>query len=76
MEVKGMNSINYPIVANVYEASDEYVIASVGSANRDSKECVENKKPRKYKAYYDDKKDDYYFVKDGRKFYMGETLRV
>jgi hypothetical protein len=74
-EVIATNQVYFPIMANVYESTDEYVIASVGSAYADSKEYVGKKKPRQYKLYYHDKRESYYFVKDGRKFWLDETLR-
>jgi hypothetical protein len=76
MEVKAINSVSYPLIVEVFDASDENIKARAGSALKDSKEYVGNKKPRQYKVYYDPKKEDYYFKIYNRKFYMNDTLRV
>lgn len=73
-EVRATNQVNYPVMALVYEADSDYVVASIGSCFTDSSWYVGTTKPRTYKVYTD-KEDRYYFKKDNNKFYLDETLR-
>jgi len=64
-----INSSRYPVMAHVYEASDEKVVAVVFHANQD----VEKMKPRSYKIYNIGGRP--YFHHTFR-FYLDECVRV
>jgi hypothetical protein len=78
LEVIATIQSNFPEVVYIYETDDngDYVVAAVGSAWRDSVDFIENIKPRRYKLYYSKRRDSYYFMKNGRRFYLDEAIRT
>lgn len=67
---------HFPIGVYIFECDSEIVEASIGSVYTDSKDCVENAKPRTYKLYYSPRRDSYYFRIYGKRYFLDEALRT
>lgn len=67
---------HFPLAVYIFGLDgDTTVTAAVGSAWTDSKDCVENVKPRKYKMYHAVKRG-YYFKWNNRRLYLDEAIRT
>jgi hypothetical protein len=66
---------DFPEMVLIFEIGDslEYVVAKVGSAHIHSHFAVNKQVARKYKLYYSALQDDYFFRKNGQKYFLNDS---